>query len=99
MKPEERVKKKVRAILDQYGAYHFNPIQGAYSTIGIKDIVACFRGRFIGIECKANGNKPTALQLKDAEAIRVKGTGIALVINQDNLQALIDVLERLKHER
>ena len=56
MTPEAKVKKKVVAILNDHGAYYFYPVTGGYGRSGVPDIVACHGGRFIGIECKANGN-------------------------------------------
>ena len=49
------------------GAYHCMPATGGYGASGVPDIIACYQGRFIGIECKANGGKPTALQKKHLE--------------------------------
>lgn len=59
------------------------------------DIVACFMGVFIGIECKAGKNKPTDLQKKNLDAISKAGD-ISLVINEDNLSDVIDVLDDIK---
>lgn len=47
------------------------------------DIVACIEGKFVGIECKANGGKPTALQLKNLNAIVAAG-GYAFVVDEDS---------------
>ena len=43
------------------------PSTGGYGSSGVPDIITCYEGRFIGIECKANGNKPTALQQKNLQ--------------------------------
>jgi hypothetical protein len=53
----------------------------------VPDIVACYKGRFIGIECKANGNLPTALQQKHLREISIAG-GTALVIDETNIGML-----------
>ena len=51
------------------------------------DIVGCHNGKFFGIECKAGRNRPTALQQKNLDDIKAKG-GIALVINEDNIDSV-----------
>lgn len=51
------------------------------------DIVACLRGKFVAIECKAGKNKPTALQYKNIDAIHAAG-GFAVVINEENVAQL-----------
>jgi len=77
MTPEKKVKTKVTKILKELGAYYCMPATGGYGASGVPDIIACYKGRFIGIECKANGNKPTALQQKHLREISIGG-GVAL---------------------
>jgi hypothetical protein len=91
MTPEAKVKKQVRATLDYFGAYYFSPATGGYGRSGVPDIIACYKGRFIGIEVKAGGNPPTALQLRELAMIEKRG-GIALVINETTLDELHDTL-------
>ena len=52
--PEKKVKQKVCAKLKQLGAYYFYASTGGYGSSGVPDIVACYRGKFIGIECKTS---------------------------------------------
>ncbi len=82
--PEKKVKNKVVGILKEYGAYYFFPATYGYGRSGVPDIIACYRGQFIGIECKAGTNTPTPLQERELSAIQVAG-GSALVINEHNL--------------
>tara|TARA_B100001094_G_C18037971_1_gene723571 strand:+ start:366 stop:650 length:285 start_codon:yes stop_codon:yes gene_type:complete len=82
--PEAKVKKKVVAQLKSLGAYYFYPVTGGYGMSGVPDIVACYRGKFFGIECKAGKNKPTALQEKNLKDI-AKAGGVAIVINEENM--------------
>ena len=76
--PEKKVKARVKKILDELGAYHFSPATGYGGRKGIPDIIACYRGVFIGIECKAGKNKPTKLQFHELNNIKNAG-GLALV--------------------
>jgi hypothetical protein len=48
----------------------------------------------VGIECKAGNNRPTELQLRNLEAIR-DNLGVALVVNENDLEALEQRLETL----
>ena len=91
MTPEKKVKNKVVEVLKQAGAYYFYPVTGGYGGSGVPDIVACYKGRFIGIECKAGSNKPTKLQEKNLNDIRTAG-GWTLVINENNIAAVVDVV-------
>lgn len=93
--PEKKVKQSVTKILDAYGAYYFYPVTGGFGRSGVPDIIVCYLGRFIGIECKAGNNKPTALQLKEMERI-TNADGTALVVNEDNIADVEHVLYVLK---
>ena len=90
MTPEAKVKKKVVDVIKKYSAYYFFPATGGYGRSGVPDIVCCYRGVFIAIECKAGSNKPTALQ--EAEMAKIKqAQGFVLVVNEDNIND-VDVL-------
>lgn len=80
--PEKKVKERVKKILDKYPFhYKFFPSSGGYGSSGVPDIVACVEGKFIAVECKADGNKPTALQLKNLRDIAAAG-GYAFVVDE-----------------
>jgi len=85
--PEKKVKQKVCAKLKELGAYYFYASTGGYGASGVPDIVACYKGKFIGIECKANGNKATALQQKHLREISMQ-QGISLIIDETNIEML-----------
>lgn len=90
--PEKKVKAKVVAQLKGLGAYYFYPVTSGFGSSGVPDIVACYKGRFIGIECKAGGNKPTALQEMNLKNIAAQG-GMAFVIDEKNVDALTRMIE------
>lgn len=87
MTPEGKVKAKCVDILKKFGAYYFFPAQNGYGRAGIPDIVACYRGHFLAIECKAGFNKPTALQEREMAAIQKAG-GSAMVVREDTVDLL-----------
>lgn len=82
--PESKVKKQVVDVLKSYGVYFFYPVTGGYGRSGVPDIVCCWKGRFIGIECKTRGNSPTALQIKNLMQIVEQG-GISLLIDETGI--------------
>tara|TARA_R100000995_G_scaffold78489_1_gene49101 strand:- start:112 stop:432 length:321 start_codon:yes stop_codon:yes gene_type:complete len=92
MTPEAKVKRVVTKHLKSVGAYYFFPATGGYGKSGVPDIVGCFRGKFFGIECKAGGNKPTALQEKNLREI-ADCEGIALVVNEENMNDVLDLID------
>ena len=89
--PEAKVKAAVKKLLDDMGIYHFSPVQNGMGRAGIPDIIGCYNGRFLGIECKAGKGKTTALQDLELEKIR-QAKGFAYVVNETNLQDLKELL-------
>jgi hypothetical protein len=98
MTPEKKVKNAVVDILKLYkNLYYFYPVMGGYGAAGIPDIVVCYRGYFIAVECKAGKGKTTALQDKNLKQIRDAG-GVSLVVNEENLQELQEILDVILQE-
>jgi hypothetical protein len=89
--PESKVKMKVRKVIKELNAYYVMPVTAGFGNSGAPDYIVCYRGKFFGIECKANGNTPTALQYKNLKEIQDCG-GVALVVNEDNVNQLYEVL-------
>ncbi len=88
---EKWVKAQVVKMLKDVDAYYFYPVASGYMRTGVPDIVACLNGRFLGIECKANGNKTTEIQDRNLVEIKKNG-GIAMVVDENNLDELKEYL-------
>lgn len=93
MTPEAKVKARVKKILTDMGAYYAMPQSGGYGNSGTPDFLVCFQGAFVGIECKANGNKPTALQLHHMMQIRKAG-GRSFLVDETNIDKLREEMEK-----
>jgi hypothetical protein len=65
---------------------------GIYAKAGVSDILACIKGRFVAIEVKRPGNKPSAVQLQFITAVNSIG---GLAFWADNLQDVKDKLKEL----
>lgn len=87
MTPEAKVKARVVKLLKEHNIYYFFPATHGFGRSGVPDIICCFNSLFMGIECKAGKNKPTALQEKEMRKIREAG-GVTFVINEDNINDL-----------
>lgn len=93
--PEGRVKAKVNRLLDKYkGMYRHMPVPYGYGASTL-DYLICFRGRFLAIETKAPGKKPTDRQKMIADQIRAAG-GVVFIIDGDTTE-LEEHLESIKH--
>lgn len=96
--PEGKVKKAVKKILDDFGAYYFFPVTGGFGRSGVPDIICCIDGKFVALECKAGKNTTTALQDREIDLIR-KNKGLALVVNEDTVDTLPEFIQFIKERR
>ena len=64
---------------------------GPYGCVGIPDIICCYKGRFIGLECKLPGSRLMELQKRAIEKINRAG-GIAC-----RVESVEDVKRVIKH--
>ena len=67
-----------------------------YGCAGIPDIICCYKGRFIGLECKMPGDRLTELQKRAIEKINRAG-GIACRV--ESVEDVKCVIERVDLER
>jgi len=93
--PEKKVKTAVSRLLVEMGVYFFMPAANGFGRAGIPDIICCFGGRFIAIECKAGKGTTTALQDRELAAIRTAG-GMAMVVNETNIDELKEKLQWMR---
>ena len=67
-----------------------------YGTNGVPDIICCYKGRFLGLECKLPGGRLTELQKRAIEKINRAG-GIACRVESE--EDVKRVIERVDWER
>lgn len=78
---EATLQRKIRALLESRGARVYKQHGDIYSPPGIPDLLICYRGRFVAIEVKMPGKKPTEMQTRVMEEICAAG-GIAFVADK-----------------
>ncbi len=60
---EKDIQNKIMGYINsQPGCYAVKITGGMYSKGGVSDILACVKGRYVAIEVKRPGEKPTSLQ-------------------------------------
>jgi len=90
--PEGKVKDKITKMLKEFGVWYFYPQAGPFGRAGIPDIIACVGGRFLAIEAKAAGKKPTKLQLACMADIYRAGGTVTVVSDGHSLLGLHNFL-------
>ena len=92
---EADVKAAVKQALASYPAtWYFMPYMSGYGRSGVPDFVGCFQDRFFAVETKFAKNKPTPAQKMELKKIH-ESLGVAMIINENNLDILEEVLEDL----
>jgi hypothetical protein len=69
---EGKLKDQVKAFLKERGAWFFMPVPTGYGTPTL-DFIGCYKGRFVAIETKAPGKKPTPRQMATLQAMGKAG--------------------------
>lgn len=81
--PEARLQRKIQDVLRQAGAFVFKVHGSQHMMSGLPDLIVCYRGRFIGMEVKMPGNKPSKIQHLRARAIK-DADGFCFVVHSTN---------------
>lgn len=68
---EKYIENEIKSYITEHGGLCYK-IHGGdlYQETGIPDILCCWHGLFFGIEVKAPGGRPSAIQL--AQGVRIK---------------------------
>lgn len=74
--------------------YFWKEHGGMYGTAGIPDLIVCYKGRFIGLECKVGKNKPTVLQAVTIKKIINAGGYATVVRTVEEVREFIRVFEK-----
>lgn len=73
MTPESKVKKKLKTYLNKFDTYQYWPVPGGFGATSV-DVLVCWHGRWIGIECKRAGVcEPTPQQAAVMKQMRAAG--------------------------
>jgi hypothetical protein len=78
--PESRTKAEIVAYLKTVpGLWYCHVPANGYGRAGIPDYLCCLQGKFIALEVKAPGKKPTVWQQREIDAI-IGSEGKAYVV-------------------
>lgn len=89
---ETKLQRQVQKYLQDIGAYEFKVHGSVYMKAGIPDIIACYKGLFIGIETKVGKNKMSKLQeVHKDQIIKSKGIHI-LAYSLDDVKKVLETL-------
>lgn len=76
---EKSYENKIKDYLKSIGAYFIKTHGDRFSKSGIPDILACVNGKFVAVEVKGDGGKPSELQLLHLKMIE-KASGLGYIV-------------------
>lgn len=89
----DRIMGHIRA---RRGCWGFKTHGGAEQGAGLPDVICCYRGRFIAVECKRpGGGRLSQIQSHELKKISRAG-GVALVARGE--EAFVEALDRIDGE-
>lgn len=95
MASEKNFENRVKKYLNEKGAYVIKYWGGGnFTRSGVPDLLVCYRGRFLGLEIKAENGKPSELQLHHLEQIRKAG-GYAFILRPSDFTDFKEWLENV----
>lgn len=98
MTPEGKVKRAINKVLDEFkGVYRFMPVPSGYGKSSL-DFIICCEGRFIAVEAKAPGKKPTPRQKGMIGAIKRAGGEVLVIDTEKGAQQLAVLLSDIQCE-
>lgn len=92
MTPEGELKKNIRRLLEERGAFWSNVSGGAYSKPGDPDIVACFLGFYLAIEAKANAGRQSEIQKVRQSEVEAAGGRYVLARSEEDVSRALDFI-------
>ena len=98
MAEEKRFEEKVKTLLKSRGAWFLKTWGGGFQRSGVPDLLICYKGKFIGIELKAEKGKVSELQNRELKLIRDAG-GMAFIVRPSHYADLISILDAIDEGR
>jgi hypothetical protein len=92
--PEGKVKERLKKLLKKYGVYYHMPVMNGMGAPTL-DFICCYRGRYLAIETKAPGQKPTKRQQLTMQQMAAAGGFVFTVANDDDFEYLEGYLKFL----
>ena len=94
MASEKNFENQVKKWLKEHGAWYVKTWSNGIQRSGIPDLLICWKGRFIGLELKAENGRASELQKHEVEQIRKAG-GIALIVRPSDFDELKNFLLKM----
>lgn len=90
--PETIIQQEIINYLKDRRIFHFR-VNADINTVGIPDLIVCYRGYFIGLEVKTKKGKISKLQLEVAKEISNNGGFVCFPTSVEDVKNLINKID------
>lgn len=90
---EQQLQAKIIKYLNAKGTYTIKVVTA--TKAGVPDIIACYRGKFLGIEVKIKPNKPSALQEHNIHLINTMAGWAIIAYKLEDVIQLLNQIDKL----
>jgi len=90
---ETYLQRAIQKLVKSRGGYIVKQHGSMISEPGIPDLLCCYKGFFIAIECKEEGNKPSAQQGIHCRAIQKAGGITVVTWDTKTINKLLDYID------
>ena len=91
---EKAFENQIKKYLKDHGAWFLKTWSNGVQRAGVPDLLACYKGKFIAIEVKAENGRASELQRYEVEQIRKAG-GIAMILKPSEFDLFKKFFETL----
>lgn len=95
---ENKITKKIKDFLKEKQCWNVKYFANAFTQIGIMDILACVKGRFVGIEVKTDVGRLSEMQKYQAEQLKKSG-GLWYCVRPNNFDDFKQDIERIINDK
>jgi hypothetical protein len=95
MPSEKSISEAIAKLCRKRGAYSFKVHGSVAMRRGLPDRAVCYRGRYIAIEEKQPGKKPTPLQQHELDQVLAAGGTAVVASSADHVAAVFDAIDAL----
>ena len=99
MSKESTIQRSCIKYLREQGAAVYNIAGGPLQSRATPDLLVCYKGHFVGLECKQPGAKCTKLQVRELDRIDEAGGVAAVVHSKDECAQLLKALPGISWRR
>lgn len=92
---EKTIENKIKDYLKSKGAYYFKHHGNQFSQVGVPDIIACYKGHFIGIEVKNLTGKTSPLQDINLKMINEAGGYGFVARDVEHVKRILENIDKI----